>query len=43
LRLRSKGLPAAHFIAISRGIIVRGASFMDLWPHALALVVISAV
>lgn len=39
----SKILPATHFIAISRGIIIRGASFADLWPNVLALLLISAV
>jgi ABC-2 type transport system permease protein len=36
-------LPATHFIAISRGIIIRGASFMDLWEHVVALLIIAAV
>ena len=26
-------LPATHFIAISRGIVIRGASFQDLWSQ----------
>lgn len=39
----SKILPATHFIAISRGIIIRGASFADLWPNVLALLLISTV
>lgn len=43
LRLLSQALPATHFIAISRGIIIRGAGFMDLWPNVLALVVVSVV
>jgi ABC-2 type transport system permease protein len=42
LRTLSQLLPATHFIAISRGIIIRGATFMDLWPNVLALVAISA-
>jgi ABC-2 type transport system permease protein len=42
LRLIAKFLPATHFIAISRGIIIRGAGFMDLWPDVLALVVLAA-
>ena len=31
LRLVSYVLPATHFIRISRGIIIRGASFGDIW------------
>jgi ABC-2 type transport system permease protein len=43
LQVVSKVLPATHFIAISRGIIIRGAGFMDLWPNVAALVVISTL
>ena len=43
LRVLSQVLPATHFIAISRGIIIRGASFQDLWSHVLALLAIAAV
>ncbi len=43
LRAFAQLLPATHFIAISRGIIIRGASFIDLWPDVLALLAISAV
>jgi ABC-2 type transport system permease protein len=43
LRLAAQILPATHFIAISRGIIIRGAQFMDLWPHVLALFAIAIV
>lgn len=39
----SQLLPATHFIAISRGIVLRAASFHDLWEHVAALGVISAV
>ena len=39
----SKLLPATHFIAISRGIIIRGATLSDLWPHVLALLVLSSL
>jgi ABC-2 type transport system permease protein len=39
----SQILPATHFIAISRGIAIRGASFTDLWPDVAALLIISAV
>jgi len=41
LRLISRILPATHYIAISRGIIIRGAGFADLWPSVAALVLIS--
>ncbi len=37
LQALSTVLPATHFIAISRGIIIRGASFWDLWDHVAAL------
>jgi ABC-2 type transport system permease protein len=43
LRVISQILPATHFIAIARGIIIRGASFGDLWQSVAALVAISAV
>lgn len=43
LRVLSQILPATHFIAISRGIVIRGASFHDLWEHVAALLVIAAV
>lgn len=43
LRALSQILPATHFISISRGIILRGASFRDLWEHVLALLAIAAV
>jgi ABC-2 type transport system permease protein len=43
LRLFSKVLPATHFIAIARGIIIRGASFPDLWRSVVALIVIAIV
>ena len=43
LRLLSKVLPATHFIAISRGIIIRGAGFMDLWPNVAALLILAAI
>jgi drug efflux transport system permease protein len=43
LRLFSKVIPATHFVAISRGIIIRGAGFADLWPSALALLALCAV
>ena len=37
LRWVSQALPATHFIAIARGIIIRGATFVDLWPDVAAL------
>ncbi|HEX2644077.1 MAG TPA: ABC transporter permease, partial [Thermoanaerobaculia bacterium] len=43
LQLVSQILPATHFIAISRGIVIRGASFQDLWEHVAALLVIATV
>jgi len=43
IRLVSQILPATHFIAISRGIIIRGAGFVDLWPNVAALLAIAAV
>ncbi len=36
-------LPATHFIAISRGIVIRGAGFLDLWQHVAALLAIATV
>jgi drug efflux transport system permease protein len=43
LRVLAHVLPATHFIAISRGIIIRGAVFADLWRSVAALLVIAAV
>ena len=43
LRLLAQAIPATHFIAISRGIIIRGAGFSDLIGEVLALLAISAV
>ena len=43
LRVLSRFLPATHYIAISRGIIIRGAGFVDLWPNVVALLAIAAV
>ena len=43
LRAFANLLPATHFIKISRGIIIRGAGFVDLWPNVAALLVIDAV
>ncbi|HMF09090.1 MAG TPA: ABC transporter permease [Thermoanaerobaculia bacterium] len=41
LRVFAQILPATHFIAIARGIIIRGATFPDLWQSAAALLVIA--
>ena len=43
LRVVSYALPATHFIKIARGIVIRGATFADLWEPVLALLVISAI
>ena len=43
LRVVSYILPATHFIKIARGIVIRGASFANLWEPVLALLVISTV
>jgi ABC-2 type transport system permease protein len=43
IRAFSQILPATHFIAICRGIVLRAASFWDLWEHVAALAAISAV
>ncbi|HVT03850.1 MAG TPA: ABC transporter permease [Thermoanaerobaculia bacterium] len=43
LQVISRLLPATHFIKIARGIIIRGATFTDLWPNVLALLIISVV
>ena len=36
-------IPVTHFIEILRGIILRGASFMDLWKQVLTLTVMGLV
>jgi ABC-2 type transport system permease protein len=43
LRVVSYILPATHFIKIARGIVIRGATFADLWEPVLALLAISTV
>ena len=43
LRVFAHFLPATHFIRIARGIVIRGASFSDLWQPVLALLAISTV
>ena len=43
LRVFAHFLPATHFIRIARGIVIRGASFADLWQPVLSLLAISTV
>ena len=43
LRAFAQLLPATHFIKISRGIIIRGAGFWDLWPSVAALIGLAAL
>lgn len=43
LRMFAHILPATHFIKISRAIIIRGATFTDLWESVLSLLAISTV
>jgi len=43
LRIISHLMPATHFIKIARGIVIRGATFGDLWQPVFALIAISAV
>jgi ABC-type multidrug transport system permease subunit len=43
LRIVAQLLPATHFIKISRGIIIRGAGFLDLWPSVVALLVLAVL
>jgi ABC-2 type transport system permease protein len=43
LRMLSQLLPATHFIAMCRGIVIRGASFWDLWPNVAALLAIASL
>ena len=43
LRAISYILPATHFIKIARGIVIRGATFADLWQPVVALLAISTV
>jgi ABC-2 type transport system permease protein len=43
LRVVAQLLPATHFIKISRGIIIRGAGFLDLWPSVVALLVLAVL
>ena len=43
LRVISHILPATYYIKIARGIVIRGASFWDLWQSVAALLAISTV
>jgi ABC-2 type transport system permease protein len=43
LRTIGRVLPATHMVAIMRGVVLRDAGPLDLWPHVLALVGISAI
>src|SRR6267378_6132102 len=43
LQVISHILPATYFIKISRAIVIRGATFWDIWQPVAALVAISAV
>jgi drug efflux transport system permease protein/drug efflux transport system ATP-binding protein len=43
LRMISAVIPATHFIKIARGIVIRGATFGDLWQPVVSLLVISTV
>src|SRR5438128_1481169 len=36
-------LPATYFISLARAIILRGAHFLEYWPHLLILIVMSAL
>ncbi|HYR56808.1 MAG TPA: ABC transporter permease [Myxococcaceae bacterium] len=41
LRTIGRILPATHMVAIMRGVVLRDAGPLDLWPHVLALIAIS--
>ena len=43
LRVISYILPATHYIRIARGIVIRGATFADLWQPVFALLGLSAL
>lgn len=43
IRAFSQILPATHYIAITRGIVLRAATFADLWQHVAALAALSFV
>ena len=35
--------PATHMVAIMRGVVLRDASIVELWPHVAALLAMSVV
>jgi len=43
LRWIGRVLPATHFIEIMRGVVLRGAGPLELWPNVAALIAISVV
>lgn len=43
LYLLSEALPVTHFLVVIRGIVVRGASFLEVWPSVSALLLITGV
>jgi ABC transporter DrrB family efflux protein len=43
LYLFTNVIPVTHFMEVLRGVIVRGAGFLDLWPSVLALLIITVI
>jgi len=43
LRAIGNLFPVTHMIAIMRGVVLRDASIVDLWPHVAALLAMSVV
>ena len=43
LRVIGNLFPVTHMIAIMRGVVLRDASIVDLWPHVAALLAMSVV
>jgi ABC-2 type transport system permease protein len=43
LRVIGSLFPVTHMIAIMRGVVLRDASILDLWPHVAALLAMSVV
>ena len=39
----SEILPLTHFLRLIRGVMLRGATWLDLWPDVLALLAFTAV